>query len=164
MHDPAWFDEVFTDYAVAVHRFIRRRIPMTSAAVDADDITADVFTVVWRRRADVPDDAVLPWLYGVARHLLANYYRKMNAQVRLLDADVDADVDAATDPAELVAASDELSRAWLQLGARDRQILALIAWEGQTEAGVAEVLGLSVGGASSAITRARQRFSSFLLS
>ena len=128
------------------------------AAIDADDITADVFTVVWRRRADVPDDAVLPWLYGVARHLLANHYRKMNAQVRLLD----ADADAATDPAELVAANDELSRAWLQLGARDRQILALIAWEGQTEAGVAEVLGLSVGGASSAITRARQRFSSLL--
>ncbi|MDP4675740.1 MAG: sigma-70 family RNA polymerase sigma factor [Candidatus Nanopelagicales bacterium] len=158
MHDTAWFDEVFTDYAVAVHRFIRRRIQMTTAAIDADDITADVFTVVWRRRADVPDDAVLPWLYGVARHLLANHYRKMNAQVRLLD----ADVDAATDPAELVAANDELSRAWLQLGARDRQILALIAWEGQTEAGVAEVLGLSVGGASSAITRARQRFSSLL--
>ncbi|MDP4825350.1 MAG: sigma-70 family RNA polymerase sigma factor [Candidatus Nanopelagicales bacterium] len=158
MHDTAWFDEVFTDYAVAVHRFIRRRIQLTTAAIDADDITADVFTVVWRRRADVPDDAVLPWLYGVARHLLANHYRKMNAQVRLLD----ADVDAATDPAELVAANDELSRAWLQLGARDRQILALIAWEGQTEAGVAEVLGLSVGGASSAITRARQRFSSLL--
>ncbi len=158
MHDTAWFDEVFTDYAVAVHRFIRRRIQMTTAAIDADDITADVFTVVWRRRADVPDDAVLPWLYGVARHLLANHYRKMNAQVRLLD----ADADAATDPAELVAANDELSRAWLQLGARDRQILALIAWEGQTEAGVAEVLGLSVGGASSAITRARQRFSSLL--
>ena len=138
MHDTAWFDEVFTDYAVAVHRFIRRRIQMTTAAIDADDITADVFTVVWRRRADVPDDAVLPWLYGVARHLLANHYRKMNAQVRLLDA------------------------AWSQLGARDRQILALIAWEGQTEAGVAEVLGLSVGGASSAITRARQRFSSLL--
>lgn len=152
MHDTAWFDEVFTDYAVAVHRFIRRRIQLTTAAIDADDITADVFTVVWRRRADVPDDAVLPWLYGVARHLLANHYRKMNAQVRLLD----ADADAATDPAELVAANDELSRAWLQLGARDRQILALIAWEGQTEAGVAEVLGLSVGGASSAITRARQ--------
>lgn len=158
MHDTAWFDAVFTDYAVAVHRFIRRRIQMTTAAIDADDITADVFTVVWRRRADVPDDAVLPWLYGVARHLLANHYRKMNAQVRLLD----ADADAATDPAELVAANDELSRAWLQLGARDRQILALIAWEGQTEAGVAEVLGLSVGGASSAITRARQRFSSLL--
>jgi RNA polymerase sigma factor (sigma-70 family) len=158
MHDTAWFDAVFTDYAVAVHRFIRRRIQLTTAAIDADDITADVFTVVWRRRADVPDDAVLPWLYGVARHLLANHYRKMNAQVRLLD----ADVDAATDPAELVAANDELSRAWLQLGARDRQILALIAWEGQTEAGVAEVLGLSVGGASSAITRARQRFSSLL--
>lgn len=158
MHDTAWFDAVFTDYAVAVHRFIRRRIQLTTAAIDADDITADVFTVVWRRRADVPDDAVLPWLYGVARHLLANHYRKMNAQVRLLD----ADADAATDPAELVAANDELSRAWLQLGARDRQILALIAWEGQTEAGVAEVLGLSVGGASSAITRARQRFSSLL--
>jgi len=158
MHDTAWFDAVFTDYAVAVHRFIRRRIQLTTAAIDADDITADVFTVVWRRRADVPDDAVLPWLYGVARHLLANHYRKMNTQVRLLD----ADVDAANDPAELVAANDELSRAWLQLGARDRQILALIAWEGQTEAGVAEVLGLSVGGASSAITRARQRFSSLL--
>ena len=45
---------------------------------------------------------------------------------------------------------------WQSLPEREREILRLVAWEGLTPPEVAEVLGLSVGGASSAISRARK--------
>jgi RNA polymerase sigma-70 factor, ECF subfamily len=40
----------------------------------AQDVVADTFLVVWRRLEDVPADA-LPWLYGIARRVLANQRR-----------------------------------------------------------------------------------------
>src|SRR5205085_11905175 len=40
----------------------------------ADDVVSEVFLIVERRLADVPGDA-LPWLYGVARRVLANQRR-----------------------------------------------------------------------------------------
>lgn len=166
MHDDAWFDEIFTSNAVAVHRFLRRRLIAGQTVFDADDLTAEVFAIAWRRRDEVPDDACLPWLYGVARRVAANSYRRTAHLPILAENDIDSvageQVDAGADPAELVAGSDQLTRAWRLLSARDRQVLALVAWEGLTEAEVAVVLDMSVGGASSAISRARQRFSDHL--
>ena len=43
---------------------------------EAEDLAADVLTVAWRRRADVPDGAELPWLYRTAGFVVANHRRK----------------------------------------------------------------------------------------
>ncbi|MFY9330301.1 MAG: sigma-70 family RNA polymerase sigma factor [Candidatus Nanopelagicales bacterium] len=161
MHNEEWFDEVFAAHAVAVHRFLRRRLNTTQGIVGADDLTAEVFAIAWRRRADVPDDAALPWLYATARRVAANHFRRASKD-SVTDHSYDTTdeaVDVGADPAELVSSSDELTSAWRQLSARDRQVLALVAWEGLTEAEISVVLDMSVGGASAAISRARQRLS-----
>ncbi|MET0426846.1 MAG: sigma-70 family RNA polymerase sigma factor [Actinoplanes sp.] len=51
-------------------RFVRRRVPPS----DAEDVLAAVFTIVWRRLDQVPADA-RPWLFAVARNVLANQAR-----------------------------------------------------------------------------------------
>jgi DNA-directed RNA polymerase specialized sigma24 family protein len=52
-----------------------RAYALRRAALDAaQDVVADTFLVAWRRLEDVPEDA-LPWLYGVARRVLANQRR-----------------------------------------------------------------------------------------
>ena len=38
-------------------------------------MVAETFVVAWRRIAHVPIDGSLPWLYAVARRLLANQRR-----------------------------------------------------------------------------------------
>ena len=53
-----------------VWRYLRRR---TDHDV-AEDLTTEVFVIAWRRRPDLTTDA-LPWLYGVARRVLANHRR-----------------------------------------------------------------------------------------
>jgi len=162
VRDSSWFAEVFDSYADRVHRFFRRRIVGIGSVVDADDLTAEVFSVTWRRRADVPHDAILAWLYGVARKVLAAHVRQQVRPTISIDQDVEEYVDDLSDPAEIVTDSAQLRAAWHQLNARERQILALVAWEGLTEESVAEVLGVKVGSASSAISRARQRFRELL--
>src|SRR4029450_2647016 len=61
---------MFRECYPVVRAYARRR-----AAPDAaQDVVADTFLVAWRRLEDVPEDA-LPWLYGVARRVLANQRR-----------------------------------------------------------------------------------------
>ncbi|MPV36974.1 RNA polymerase sigma factor [Georgenia subflava] len=147
-HDDAWFDALFRAHARAVHRYLLRRAPQ-----DAEDLAAEVLTIAWRRRADVPDGAELPWLYRTAGFVLANHRRKKSdVALEVLPEEGD---DA--DPADAVV-TDELVRGALSgLSPRDRRILLLHAWEGLGGDDLAAVLGISRGGADAALSRARAR-------
>ncbi|NCT92196.1 sigma-70 family RNA polymerase sigma factor [Cellulomonas sp. APG4] len=149
MRDDAWFDELFRLHATAVHRYFARRAP----AADVQDLAADVLATAWRRRDDVPDGAELPWLYRTAGFVLANHRRKG----RPTPVEHLPDVADDTDPADLAVADDEVRRALARLSARDRQVLLLNAWEGLDGQQLAEVLGISRGGADAALSRARAR-------
>ena len=71
-HDAAWFEDVVRSHFSAVHRYLVRR----AGVGDADDLTADVFVVAWRRRDDMPDEVPLAWLYRTAGFVVANFRRK----------------------------------------------------------------------------------------
>ena len=70
--EKAWFTEVVREHSTALVRYFARRGPRQ----DAEDLAAEVFATAWRRRADVPREAVLPWLYRTAGFTLANGRRK----------------------------------------------------------------------------------------
>jgi RNA polymerase sigma factor (sigma-70 family) len=147
--DDAWFEDLFARHATAVHRYLLRR----GAAGDAEDLAADVLTVAWRRRAEVPDGHELPWLYRTAGFVLANHRRKGRpVPVETVPDEPDPD-----DPAVLAVRDERVREALARLGARDRQVLLLTAWEGLSGADLALVLGLSRGGADAALSRARAR-------
>ena len=150
MRDDAWFDQLYRDHATAVYRYFVRRAP----GVDAEDLTAEVLATAWRRRADVPAEAVLPWLYRTAGYVLANHRRKLVPVPVAALPDVPAD---DGDPLLATLADDDVRTALGALGERDRQILVLHAWEGLGGVELAEVLGISRGGADAALSRARAR-------
>ncbi len=147
--DDAWFESLFRAHSTALYRYFARRGPRD----DAEDLTAEVLAVAWRRRDTVPDDAVLPWLYRTAGFVLANHRRK-GRPVPVGDA---PDEVADADPADLALADDEVRAVLAALSPRDRRILLLNAWEGLVGEGLAEVLGVSRGGADAALSRARSR-------
>lgn len=150
MRDDAWFEGLYRDHATAVYRYLLRRAP----AADAEDLTADVLVTAWRRRDDVPADAVLPWLYRTAGYVLANHRRKI---VPLPVEELPEERDDDGDPALAAVADDDVRVALAALSERDRQILVLHAWEGLGGAELAQVLGISRGGADAALSRARAR-------
>ncbi|KQW04127.1 RNA polymerase [Leifsonia sp. Root4] len=138
--------------STALVRYFARRGPRQ----DAEDLAAEVFAVAWRRRDDVPRDAVLPWLYRTAGFTLANHRRKH------VDLPVDIVPETGTprvsDDPELSALFDaELRGALESVGERDRQILLLHAWEGLDGDELGAVLGISRSGADAALSRARKR-------
>ena len=70
--DVGWFTAIVREHSTALVRYFARRGPRQ----DAEDLAADVFATAWRRRDDVPREAVLPWLYRTAGFTLANHRRK----------------------------------------------------------------------------------------
>ena len=136
-------------------RFVKRRI----ADDEADDVVSAVFEIAWRRFAEVPDDA-RPWLFGVARNVLAN-----QARVRLRRGVVDVRMIAdgtQADRAPGVDARVDLVRAWWTLSAADREVLALVAFDGLTDVQAAAVLGCRRSTFRMRLNRARRRLRSAL--
>lgn len=150
-------EELVDAHSGDVRRYLYRRLIGTSdPAATADDLTADVLVVAWRRRATVPEGAELPWLYAVARRVLANYRRRPQD---VLVADLgELDAIDESDPADIVTDDAVLADAWRSLSSRDREVLRLVAWEGLNGAQLATALGMSEGGAAAALSRARARF------
>jgi RNA polymerase sigma factor (sigma-70 family) len=150
-------EELVDAHAADVRRYLYRRLSgAADTASTADDLAADVLVIAWRRRAEIPPGAELPWLYGVARRVLANYRRRPQ-EVLVADlGELDA-VDEA-DPGHIVSEDAALVSAWRALAPRDREIVRLVAWEGLGGRDLALALGISEGGAASALSRARSRF------
>jgi len=149
-------EELFDVHADQVRRYLLRRLgdqpdPMSTA----EDLTADVFVIAWRRRDSIPADFELPWLYAVSRRVLANY-RRRESERPVTDIDEVDRIDE-NDPAELVTDDLALRSAWARLTPRDREILRLSAWEGLSGDALATALGISTGGAAAALSRARAR-------
>ncbi|KOU09637.1 MULTISPECIES: RNA polymerase sigma factor [Streptomyces] len=157
-------DEIFAaayrEHYWAVSRYVARRLAGHTGEVE--EVVAEVFTVAWRRRAELPH-APLPWLYGVARNCLANAVRGQGRRRRLL-ARLGND-DAAhgrhiTSGPEAEPPGDWVHEALARLSAKDQEVLRLTAWE---ELGVDELavaLGCGSRAASMRLHRARARLRS----
>jgi len=156
------FCEIFDRYAPAILRYAQRRLDSREAA---QDVVSDTFTAAWRHwdRRPAPE-VVLPWLYAIAGNAVRDQRRSAQRQRRLtrrLSALRAAG--PAADPGEGVVLGHSISQALAALPEADREVLRLVAWEGQTDA---RMLGLALGlrpaSARSRVLRARRRLRALL--
>jgi len=139
---------------------VRRTDPAT-----ARDVAAETFLVAWRRLASVPaEPGTAPWLYAVARRVLANTERSRGRAERtaakLLTEPEAADL--VPDPADGIAERDRILRALAQLSEVDQEVLRLIGWEDLDLAGAARVMGCSRAHMAVRAHRARLRMAKAL--
>ncbi|GAA2511293.1 RNA polymerase sigma factor [Winogradskya humida] len=147
------FRAFFTANFGDVWAFIRRRVATDE---DADDVTADVFAVAWRRREDLPSGAERMWLFRTGYNVLANFRRGVERQRQLHLRIVS--VDPPEVGYEAVADVDqELWSALAALSGSDRELLLMQAWDGLEVAEIAAVLQVSAPTVSSRLYKARDR-------
>jgi RNA polymerase sigma factor (sigma-70 family) len=138
-------------------RFVERRIPTS----EAEDIVSTVFLTAWRRFDELPDDT-RPWLFAVARKTMTNHSRGWLRR-RALDVRLgSAEARELSDDAASTAVRIDLKRAWAALSTADREVLALIAFDGLTAEQAAAVLGCRRSAFAMRLGRARQRLRSAL--
>lgn len=150
------FERLFEVYEPQIRAYCARRLEHGSV----DDAVAETFSVAWAKIASIPDDAELPWLYGVAHRVVQHVWRSDGRRVRLgartrsiferpRDVVVD-EVEAGDDRRRVLVAASRLDDA-------DQEILRLTLWEeiSPTEAAVA--LGITPDAAKQRAARARRR-------
>jgi RNA polymerase sigma factor (sigma-70 family) len=130
----------------------------TANGHDAADILAETFMTVWRRLDDVPSgEKARPWLFGVARRVLANHHRGERRHTALT-ARLAAELSGIRrQPSEESADMDTLAKAFAELSDGYREVLSLADWEGMSVTEIAVVLGCSANAVRIRLHRARRR-------
>lgn len=154
------FRGVYAEHFDAVLGYALRR---TDRPEDAADVTAETFLVAWRRMAHMPaGDETRPWLYGVARRVLANHRRGIRRRSNLGQRLRQELATVVPDSSGDVVQRADVSAAMQRLSGRDQEVLELHLWEGLEPREIAEVLGLSTVVVRPRLSRARARLRDLL--
>jgi RNA polymerase sigma-70 factor, ECF subfamily len=151
----ARLERLFEQHYAAVLAYALRRAPRAVA----EDVASETFVVVSRRIEDVPVDT-LPWLYGVARRVLANERRGEARRDRLTH-----ELGLNLGPGCVEAAPGDVGRilaVLARLPEPDREALMLTAWEGLSGAEAAAAAGCSGVAMRARLSRARRRLGRLL--
>lgn len=155
---PALFAGLYDRHGLALRLYVARRVGDDAG----DDLSAEVFVRAFRSRDRFrPDhDSALPWLLGIANHVIADHRRIERRRLAALER-------LAIEACDLVEYSreglePELVAALRALPALERDTLLLVVWGELTQNQAAIALGVPVGTVSSRITRARQRLTASL--
>ena len=125
---------------------------------DAAEVIAETFATLWRRFDACPQGAELrPWLFGVARRVIANQRRGVRRRSALAERLVASVDETAVETPGLPEVSGELARAFESLSDSDRELLSLVAWEGLTRDELAVALGTTRAVVRLRLHRARKR-------
>ena len=134
------FDRLVRRQELRLRSYVARRVPADAV----DDIVADVMLVAWRRRDEMPAEA-LPWLLVVASKTLSTRWRGEARREALVDlvahqpsraaASIDADL-------QRHAQQRALAFALGALGDDDRELVLLRFWDELRPREIATVLGL----------------------
>jgi len=152
------FERLFRDNHAGVRAYALRRAPVDLA----QDVVAETFLVAWRRLDDVPADAA-PWLYGVARRVLANQRRSQRRGDALAERLALATASGGgRDPGEQAGEAERARLALARLSDRDRETLMLVAWDGLSGARAARAAGCTRAAFAVRLHRARNRLAAEL--
>jgi RNA polymerase sigma-70 factor (ECF subfamily) len=140
--DPEAFAELYGRYVDRVYRFVLIR---TGSVPDAQDLTSQTFLAALESIGAYGGRGSFGgWLFGIARHKLADHYRRRRPEVPLDDAEELHYPDPS--PEEVVDARLQLarvSRALRSLDAQQAEALALRLFGGLDAAEVGQAMGKS---------------------
>jgi RNA polymerase sigma-70 factor (ECF subfamily) len=150
--EPSAFAILFERHHIAVRRYVARRVGSDAG----DDLAAEVFTRAFRgrERCRAEQASALPWLLGVANHVVADHRRTEQRRLKALQR-------LAASAPQLVehedrALSAELVRELRRLSGEDRDALLLVVWGELSYEEAATALQVPIGTVKSRIARARR--------
>jgi RNA polymerase sigma factor (sigma-70 family) len=161
INDSARFTSIFDRHYREVLAYCARR----SARSEAEDTTAEVFAVAWRRIDEIDEETVRPWLYGVARGVMNNRLRSLQRRGRLTTKIASMAPPTSINPDVVVirrAQDAEVVGVLKLLKESDQEVLMLAAWEELTAPEIAVALGISTSAAEQRLHRAKRRFAKML--
>ena len=123
----AAFRVLYDRHSTRIHAFLMRR---TRDPVVAIELTAETFAQAWLSRdryTDHGEGTIAPWLFGIARHVLASSVRRSAVERAAIDrlALGLTSSDSAVDPSWLSGLDDDLTAALAELPDGQRRAIEL---------------------------------------
>lgn len=125
-------------YGWAIRRVADRR--------DAEEIVAETLVRAWRRydQFDPERGSERAWLFGIARHAAADWYRRAERHLHVVEGGADIDV-TFEDETERVATASVVHDALAELPEHHRVVIVEGFFFGRTSTQIAAVLGVPAG-------------------
>ena len=144
--------------AGALLNYLERRVGVD----DAPDALAEVMTVVWRREADLPEDATEArmWMFGIAKGVVANATRGKVRRAKLADR-----LRAETAVAQAAPPADQGHDVRDAIGRLDPELaemVRLVHWDGFTLGEVAALEEIPASTVRSRYARAKRELAAAL--
>lgn len=158
----------FRRHADAITRYAVRRC---SSPDDVADLVGECFLVALQAaHRYVPEtDTALPWLFGIARRLLAKQRRKYAGNRRLeikvsnaFPAFTAAEDDAIASAIDAAVQAPALEEALARLTRSEREVLELVAYDGLSPTEAANALEITPNAARLRLSRARRAVRTYL--
>lgn len=156
--DEAAFEALYHRYKRMVYTLTFR---MTHEISAAEDLTQEVFLLVWRKIGTFRGEASFStWLYRLTLNECRGFFRKTHVDARTVDLE---DVTAATKPEEGHSVfRTRLEEAIARLPKGYREVFVLHDVQGKNHEEIAQILGCSVGNSKSQLFKARARLKQML--
>lgn len=158
------FRRLFDEHEAAMREYCSRRLGVN----EANDATAEVFLVAWRKIDRLPPpDEQRAWLYGVARNVVRNMERSRRRKTRLgVKLSGTSPVEGAGPEQQTVRRSEDrqVVQAMNTLKPDDRELLRLRAWEDMSRSELAATFDITPEAIDMRLNRAMKRMARALKS
>jgi RNA polymerase sigma-70 factor (ECF subfamily) len=146
-----------------VHAVVRRTVRGIGTAEDFEELSCDVFVILWSNASRLAKDSNLKaWLAVVARNRALRWARRQHLDLSISDVDM-ASYEFEADLIADWETRQELRGALLLLGDTDRTLIERYYFEDQGIARIAQDIGLSNAAVKSRLHRARQQLKEVLM-
>jgi len=138
---------------------------------DVGDLVAETFLVALQAagRYIPANETALPWLFGIARRVLAKQRRRRAGVLRLLVKSTNSHLlftasedDAVASAIDAARQRPALEAALARLSAGEREVIELVAYDGLSPSEVAEALNLTPNAVRLRLSRARHHLRQIL--
>ena len=148
-----------------LHRFF---VGQLASRRDADDLLQETWLLIHKvRHTYRAGEPVMPWFYGIARHVRVNHYRR-SSRIALHEEQVETASDLPEPTRETPGSTAEMAELLAPLPESQREVIVLLKVEGMSLEEVARATSSTVGSvkqkAHRGYERLRERFAAMGLS
>jgi RNA polymerase sigma-70 factor, ECF subfamily len=137
-----------------LHRFF---IGQLASRKDADDLLQETWLLIHKvRHTYRTGEPVMPWFYGIARHVRVSHYRK-TSRVSLYEEQVEAPSELPAPISDTRGATPEMAEILAPLPESQREVILMLKVEGMSLEEVARATSSTVGSVKQKAHRGYER-------
>jgi RNA polymerase sigma-70 factor (ECF subfamily) len=137
-----------------LHRFF---VGQLASRKDADDLLQETWLLIHKvRHTYRAGEPVMPWFYGIARHVRVDHYRK-TSRVALYEEQVEAPSELPAPMPETTSSTAEMAELLAPLPESQREVILMLKVEGMSLDEVARATSSTVGSVKQKAHRGYER-------